>query len=218
MCCIEKQPEKLDNKYIIFKERCGLRYCGKVKYIGVLNRRQYIYTFKAYLDKVPLDFLNDTPTYRYIENMKQALNNKTVKVIRKFSQFLVLAPQTFIQMWIQPLRSQWLVNSYDHTLASHSYQFINTPLGDPRVAAAYLGGKQCFVQQVPENGTQCASFAVISKKMIYKILKPNDDKIWIRISETTPTTETEPIFMVYYEEIYQFCVSFSIYIYVHNVN
>lgn len=190
------------------KERCGLRYCGKLKYARVLNRRQYAYTFKAYIDKIPLDFLNDTPTFRYIENMKQALQNKTVRVIRKFAQFLVLAPQTFIQLWIQPLRSKWLVNSHDHTLAYHNYQFINTPLGDPRIAAAYLGGKQCFVKQISANdNTQCPSFAVISKQMIYRLVKPNNDKVWIRISETAPSSKTEPIFMVYYEEIYQFCTS-----------
>lgn len=183
-----------------------------MKYVGILKQRKYIYTFKAFEDKYPLDFVNDTPSYWYINDMKHALKNNTVHVIRKFSNFLVLGPQAFIKLWIEPLRLQWLVQSPTHRLAHQPYQFINTPIGDVRVAAAYLGGKQCYVKQEAEYGTFCASFAVISQAMIYRLIKSNNTQVWIRIIDTAPSNVTEPIFMVSYQEIYEFSDLFMIFL------
>ena len=160
--------------------------------------------FEAHLDNNPESISDSVVDYFYIYDMQKQLLCKTVTVIRKFHKFMVLSPQAFINLWSNPIRSQYLVKSQDHKFGSYNYQYINSPLGDNRVTAAYLAGKQCFVSQISAvfDGI-CPSFAVISQYMIYQMVLDSGAKIWIKIMDLRPEVKTEPIFTVCYREIYK---------------
>lgn len=141
-----------------------------------------------------------------ISNMKKAVNDCTVVVIKSIRDFLVNSIQGFVKLWSSDIRQKWLIDSNDHELAHMSYQYINSPIGDWRHCAAFLSGQQCFVRQVSNNNKECAEFNVIDVNFVYEMIQNNGEKCWIRIKSIQPTEDSEPIYNITYNKIYNLSI------------
>lgn len=135
--------------------------------------------------------------------MRKSISNKEIIEVSDISNFRVNSAKSFLKLWMNPVRRKWLVDSYDHTFGSYSYQFINSPIGDIRKCINHLAGKQIFVHQLSINNVKCPRYAILNKFFIYQQSELNNVQ-WIYIVNIEPKPESEPIFMVKYRKIYQY--------------
>lgn len=165
------------------------------------GRNKLNYLLKFYVPQADGTLKDD---YCTIPDMQKAINDKQIQVINSTKLFRVNSAKSFIKLWSNPIRSKWLVNSFEHDLADFSYQFINSPIGDWRLASNHLAGKQIFVSQFDAANCGCPKFRMINQYFVYQRINVTDGTTkWIQIVNQFPAQSSEPVFKIFYRNIYE---------------
>lgn len=134
--------------------------------------------------------------------MKRYIKKNIVKVIQKETCLRVNSPESFIKLWLNPIRHRWLVLNHDHPLAHHPYQYINSPLGNPNTLISYLAGKQCFAHRKSLSPQVVPSYMILNMYHYYQMVNIDQSTQWIQIIDIAVERSSEPLFQVSFRNVY----------------